>query len=113
MSVHSETAQAVIGQIRAVREKVPNLVIPASKDAQKKLAPAAAVPADFAERMTVAVENHPVLVWQGALDPEKARDLMAYAEAFGPVADEVEALARAIRHSVTAARNRVGREALV
>ena len=113
MSVHSEAAQAVVAEIRALRQKIPNLVVPSSKEELKKLASAASVPADFAERMAVAVENNPALVRGGALDPEKSRDLMAYAEAFGPVADEVEALGRVIRHSVTAARNKVGSDALI
>lgn len=113
MSVHSETAQGLVGEIRTLRQKIPNLVVPSSKDERVRLASAAAVPAPFVERIAVAVENNTALVRNGATDPEKSRDLMAYAEAFGPLADEVEALARAIRHSVTVARNKAGRDALI
>jgi hypothetical protein len=37
---------------------------------------------------------------------------MSYADAYGPLADELEALAHFVRHSVTAARNKAGSEAL-
>jgi len=111
MTVHSEAAQALIVQVRALREKIPNLVNPASKDARVKLASAASVPADFVERIAVAVENTPALV-RGATDPATSRDRMAYVEAWGPVADEVEALARVIRHTVALVRNQAGADAL-
>jgi hypothetical protein len=48
---------------------------------------------------------HPVRIWRRS-------DLTSYAEAYGPVADELEALASFVRHSVTAAKNKVGSEAL-
>lgn len=37
---------------------------------------------------------------------------MSYAEAYAPVAGELEALAKFVRHSVTVARNKAGSEAL-
>ncbi|HEX7152154.1 MAG TPA: hypothetical protein VF618_11765 [Thermoanaerobaculia bacterium] len=40
------------------------------------------------------------------------RDLLSYAMAYAPLADELEALAQAVRHSVITARNKVGQEAL-
>ena len=40
------------------------------------------------------------------------RDLMAYAEAYGPLVDESEAMGQFLRHSVNAARNRAGSETL-
>ncbi len=113
MSVHSEAAQTLVGDLRALRQKIPNLTVPISKGERKKLASAAAVPAEFVERTTVATENNRKLTRGDALLPEQARELMSYAEAFEPVAEEVEALARFLRHSVTAARNKAGSDALV
>jgi len=113
MSVHNETALAVLEGLRALKQKIPNLVIPVTKDERRRLSAAASVPAEFVERLAVAVETTPRLVRAESVGPEQSRDLMSYAEAFGPVADEVEALARFIRHSVTAARNKAGSEALV
>ena len=44
--------------------------------------------------------------------PAEVRDLVRYADAYDPLADEVEAFAQFLRHSVTAARNIAGSEAL-
>ena len=112
MSVHSQAAQALIDEIRALRQKVPNAVVPVVRDQRRKLASAASVPAEFVERMAVSAETNSTLSGKGTIDPVQARDLMAYVEAFGPVADEVEALVRFIRHCVTAARNKAGSDAL-
>jgi len=112
MSVHNETALAVLEGLKALKQKIPNLVIPVTKDERKRLSAAASVPAEFVERLAVAVETTPRLVRAQALRPDESRDLMSYAEAFGPVADEIEALAGFLRHSVTAARNKAGAEAL-
>jgi len=112
MSVHSDAAQTRVQEIRAMRQQIPNFVIPADKNERKKLSRAASVPPAFVERTAVAVKNSPSLVRGGATDPDQARDLMSYAEAYAPVADELEALAAFIRHSVTAAKNTAGSDAL-
>src|SRR5918911_766851 len=112
MSVHSDGAQARVQEIRAMRQLIPNFVIPTDKSERRKLSKAAAVPAAFVERTAVAVKNSPSLVRGGATDPESARDLMSFAEAYAPVADELEALAAFIRHSVTTAKNKAGSDAL-
>jgi len=44
--------------------------------------------------------------------PEEVRDLVAYADAYSPLADELEALAKFIRYSAMTARNEAGAEAL-
>jgi hypothetical protein len=112
MSVHSDAAQARVLELRAMRQQIPNFVIPTSKDERRRLTPAASVPPEFVERIGVAVTNSPALVRGGAPDPDQARDLMSYAEAYEPLADEMEAFAAFIRHSVTVARSRAGSEAL-
>ena len=112
MSIHSDAAQARVEEIRALREQIPNLVIPASKTERRKLSRAASVPPELVELAAVAVKNSPSLVRGGAINPDQVRDLMSYAEAYGPVADELEALASFVRHSVTAARNKAGSDAL-
>jgi hypothetical protein len=112
MSVHSEGAQARVEEIRAMRQKFPNFVIPTSKGERQRLSKAASVPPDFVELNAVAVKNIPSLFRVGAIDPEQARDLMSFAEAYAPVADELEALAAFVRHSVTVARNKAGSDAL-
>jgi hypothetical protein len=47
-----------------------------------------------------------------SLTPEQVRDLVAYADAFAPLADELEAAAKFVRFSTVSARNAAGAEAL-
>ncbi|HSY48215.1 MAG TPA: hypothetical protein VLC46_05340 [Thermoanaerobaculia bacterium] len=108
---YTDAAQALVQQARDMRQQIPNLVIPL-KGEGRRLAASASVPAEFVELTAVAVTNSAPLVSEGGTDPAKARDLMSYADAFGPLADELEALASFVRHSVITAKSTVGREAL-
>jgi hypothetical protein len=81
---HTAAAQAMVEQARAMRQQVPHLVFPTSKGEAQRLSNAASVPPEF----------------------------VRFADAFDPVADELEALAQFIRHSTLAARNKAGSEAL-
>ena len=109
---HAEVAQECVTAARAVRERIPNLVIPTSTRATVLLASAASVSPEFVELTNLAVANETTLVRGGAPTPAEVRDLVGYAAAFNPVADEYEALAHFIRHSCTAALNKAGSEAL-
>ena len=109
---HADSAQARIEEIRALRQKIPNLVIPASKGAGRRLTVTASVPKEFVELTAVAVRNNAMLVRPAGQDLAQDRDLMNYAEAYAPVVDELEALAHFIRHSISAARSKVGSSAL-
>jgi hypothetical protein len=107
-----DSAQARVDEIRAMRQLIPNFVIPASTSATRSLATAASLPQQFMEFAVVAVKNNAALVRGSGVDPAQLRDLMSFAEAYGPVAAELEALAQFIRHSVTTARNKAGSDAL-
>jgi hypothetical protein len=109
---HADIAQERVAEVRAMREKIPNLVIPDSAGANRRLISAATVPPEFIELSAVAVKNSESLVRKGGSDPEQTRDLMSYAEAYSPLADELEALAQFIRHSVITARHKAGSDAL-
>ena len=109
---YADAAQAMIKQARDMRQKVPKLVIPTSKGEGSRLSNAASVPPEFVELTAVSATYSAPLARQGALGPAETRDLIRYAVAFDPVADELEALARFIRHSTLVARNRAGSEAL-
>jgi hypothetical protein len=95
-----------------MRQLIPNFVFPSSKSDGRRLSSAASVPPEFVELTAVAVTNTSALVRGGAVDPAEIRDLLSYAEAYTPLADELEALAHFIRHSVAVARNKAGNEAL-
>lgn len=109
---HTEAAQTRIEEIRAMRDKIPNFTVPKTKNDGRKLVSVARIPPEFIELTAVAVKNSAVLVRQGATDPDQIRDLMTYADAYLPLADELEALARFIRHSVASAKHKAGTEAL-
>jgi hypothetical protein len=109
---HTDIAQARVAEVRAIRERIPALVIPESKGATQKLISAAAVPPQFIELTAVAVTNSDLLVRKGGADPAQLRDLLSYAEAYEPLADELEELAQFVRHSVITARHKAGSDAL-
>jgi hypothetical protein len=109
---HADSAQARIEEIRAMRQKIPNLVIPTTKGAGRRLVPTASVPKRFVELTAVAVRNNATLVRSTGQDLAQDRDLTSYAEAYAPLADELEALAHFVRHSVAAAKSKVGSSAL-
>ena len=109
---YAETAQARLQELRLWREQIPRFVIPPTPDATQRLSPAASVSPEFIELTNVAVTNQKALVREERVPPAEIRDLMSYADAYSPVADELEALAQIVRHSVTAARNTAGSEAL-
>jgi hypothetical protein len=109
---HSDTAQERITEIRAMREAIPKFIVPDSPKARQRLAIAASVPPEFVELAAVTLKNS-TDVAAGKADPAEMRDLMTYAGAYDPVADELEALAHFLRHSTTAARNKAGRTALM
>jgi hypothetical protein len=85
---YRDAAQALMQQARDMRQQVPKLVIPL-KGEGRRLAPGAAVPAEFVQLTAAAVTNNAPLGSAGGTDPAKARDLLSYADEFGPVADEL------------------------
>ena len=107
-----EAANAMIQKIRAMRQDIPNFVIPTSSSDNRKLVTTAAVSPQFVELATTAVENNPVLVRAGSAEPTEVRELVNYAEAWTTVAHELEALTIFLRHSVKAARSKAGVYAL-
>ena len=109
---HAEAAQQRVEELRKWREQIPRFAIPETTDAARKLSAAASVPPVFIELTNVAVANQSALVRNDGAPPAEVRDLVSYADAYVPLADELEALAQFIRYSTTAARNQAGTEAL-
>lgn len=107
-----QAAQAFVEQLRAMRETIPHFVIPPEKKAHSRMTSAASVPAEFVELTAVARTNSAALVRGQSTSPTESRDLLTYADAFGPVADELEAMAQFVRFSIAAAKNKAGSEAL-
>ncbi|HYI12121.1 MAG TPA: hypothetical protein VEK57_23915 [Thermoanaerobaculia bacterium] len=111
-NTHAEAAQQRHEELNVWRSQIPRLEIPETDDALQRLTPAALIPARFIELTNVAVANQTALVRTDGAPPALVRDLVAYADAYAPLADELEAVAQFLRYSTTAARNLAGTEAL-
>lgn len=108
---HAEAAQERLREVRKSRELIPNFVLPVSAKESVRLNSAASVSPQFVEASASAMANEKALE-RTDVTPAEIRDLMAYADAYGPLADEHEAMGQFLRHSINAARNRAGSEAL-
>lgn len=109
---HHEAAQAFIEQLRRMREAIPHFAIPTRKGNRRTVSSVAALPPEFVELAAVARTNNPALTRGDATTPAETRDLMNFADAFQPLADELEAMAQFIRFSADSARDKAGSEAL-
>ncbi|HEX7149969.1 MAG TPA: hypothetical protein VF618_00670 [Thermoanaerobaculia bacterium] len=109
---YSEEVRLILGELRNMRGLIPRLVAPLSPQETPRLNSAASVPPDFVELTIVANTEWDVLARVKSMSATEMRDLLSYALAYAPLADELEALAQIVRHSVIAARNKVGQEAL-
>ena len=104
-------AQAVIDKIRAIQTSIPDFQ-PANATSGRHLVPTATLPNTFIEAACMAVESSPELSSAAKIDSAEAREALAFSMAFEPVADEAEALARGIRHTIAIKRAKAGDAAL-
>ena len=107
-----EAVHARLQELRLMRDQIPRFVIPATSKEAVRLNNAASVPPQFIELTAVAVAGQKALVRGEGATPVQMRDLMRYAEAYSPMADELEAFAQFVRFSVKTALNAAGSEAL-
>jgi hypothetical protein len=109
---HTDAAQALIQKIQQIRDAIPNLSIPASPADSRKIAMTSSLSRDFVEETVAATENSNHLAVAGSLDAAQMRDLMAFAEAYGPVVAQAESLTRFLKHTVNMAKFKTGSQAL-
>ena len=109
---YTDAAGAIIDDIRGLKDRIPHFAIPESRAEGQRLGRVASVPPEFVDLATLAIRNNEELTRGGNSGQAQIHDLSSYADAFSPVADELEAMALFIRHSVRAARHKVGTEAL-
>ena len=110
---HNDAAAVIIDEIRGLKDRIPRFVIPESRAARQRLVRAASVPLQFIDLTSMATRNNEDLARGGNSGPDQIKDLTSYAEAYGPLADELEAMALFVRHSVRAAKNQAGSNALM
>ena len=110
---HTEAAKALIEKIQALRDSIPNLAIPESSAAGRRLAGTAGLSHDFVEMTVAATENNSHVAVEGSMDAAQMRDLVTFAEAYEPAVAEAEALMRFLKHTVKAAKSKAGVQALL
>ena len=110
---HKDAAAAIIDEVRGLKDRIPHFVIPESRADRQRLVTAASVPPEFIDLTSMATRNNEDLARGGNSGPDKTEDLRSYAEAYGPLADELEAMALFVRHSVRAAKHQAGSNALM
>jgi hypothetical protein len=111
-SVHREAVQARLEELRQMRATIPHFTMPVSSKETVRLNNAASVSPQFVESTASAIANQKPLERADGATPAEMRDLMGYAEAYLPLADEFEAMGQFLRHSIHAAKARAGSEAL-
>jgi hypothetical protein len=110
---HKAAAAAIIDEVRGLKDRIPHFVIPQSKADRLRLGRVASLPPEFIDLTSMATRNNEDLARGGDSGPDDIEDLNRYAEAYGPLADELEAMALFVRHSVRAAKNQAGSKALM
>jgi len=109
---YMDAAAAIIDEVRGLKDRIPKFVIPESKGVGRRLGRVASLPLAFINLAAQAIRNFVELARGGNTGPSQIYDLASFAEAFAPLADELEAMALFVRHTVRAARNQAGSEAL-
>lgn len=110
--IYTAMAQERLLEHKRWQELLPRIVIPTTANGARSLSNAASVPPEFVELTNVALAKTTALVRVDGATPAQIRDLMRYADAHEPLADELEASAHFLRYSCAAARNAAGSEAL-
>jgi hypothetical protein len=108
---YMDAAAALIDVVRGLKDQIPNFVIP-SKGEGQRLGRVASIPLAFVNLTALAIRNNAELARGGNTDQSQMLDLASFAEAFAPLADELEAMALFVRHTVRAAGFKAGSEAL-
>ena len=108
---HTVAAQAMLERIEAWHHEIPQFSFSIGRDRRTMLS-ARLVPPEMLERTAVAMVSIDDLT-RGNTNVEELRDLAQYAIAFGPVADAIVELGKAMQRSVDSARAKAGAEALI
>lgn len=109
---HSAAANLVLQKIRSLRTEIPGFTQPQSAREEQRLIANASVPDEFHETVSVAVGSSPALAAASGVNPDDVRDAIRFSAAYSPVADELEAVAHAVRHTIALRRAAAAQETL-
>ena len=110
-NMYTDSAAAMVDRIHAMQADIPKFSIPSERNSTQRLASVSSVPLQFVEKVATLVKDKPFLTGDDT-GPAKLRDLLAFAAAYAPVADEMEALAGGLRHTIRDTLNEAGASAL-
>jgi hypothetical protein len=110
-SSHTLAAQAMLERVEAWHQEIPQFSFSMGRDRRTMLS-ARLVPPETLERAAVAMLSIDSLS-RGNIGGDQLRDLAQYAIAYGPVADAIVELGKAMQRSVDTARAKAGSEALI
>jgi len=108
---HTERARAVLEHIRGIKELIGGFTFAGDPD-PRTLNAAKSVPDAFLEEVAVAIEASDHLKRSALVQPDELRDVVGFAMAFAPVAEELGIMHRAVRQTIALRRAVVGKLAL-
>jgi hypothetical protein len=107
----TDAARALLVQIRSLQASVNGFTFSRTPD-PRSLNSAGSVPPAFLEAVAVALDASPELAAACKVAASEIRSDAVYVNAFTPVAEELELMARAVRHTLAIHRNETGLLAL-
>lgn len=108
-SPHIETAKALVGKIRALRDEIPRVTLETPRGA-RSLVNAASVSEAFVEAAGASMQKSPML--ENTPNAATLRDSFAFALAYETVLTEAKAFVLACEHTIRAAKASAGMSAL-
>lgn len=108
---HEVAVNSHLSALRLIQESIAGFGFVGS-NRRRGLNPAAAVPDRFLEAVAAALDASLHLATSAKVTGSQLRDVIAFARAFASLADELELLARGVRHTIAVRRGELTRLAL-
>jgi hypothetical protein len=108
----STRARDLLQKLRDLRNAVPGFTTESSDGRKSPIRVIAALPNDFLMAASVAVESSSALKSATQFDSDAVRQAVEFTQAYESVADEAEAFAKGIRHTIAIRRAQAATDAL-
>src|SRR5579884_3409284 len=108
----SEQARDLMQELRDLQAKVPGYTPEPNEGRKSQIRIKAALPNEFLIAASTAVDSSSALKSATQFDSDAVRKAVEFTQAFEPLADEMEASARAVRHTIALVRASAANDAL-
>lgn len=108
----SSQARDVLQKLRDLREAIPGFTPESNEGRNSPIRPKASLPNEFLMAASAAVDSSNALKLATQFDTESVREAVDFTQAFESVADEAEAFAKGIRHTIAIRRAAAANDAL-